>query len=72
MPEDGLMLALSRKVGKQIRIAVDVVVVKAIESNRVTIGIEAPKSVCVGSCGAPAVLIKVRAKRSGPESVDLS
>jgi len=38
------MLLLSRKVGQQIRISEDiVVVVRAIEGRRVKIGIEAPK-----------------------------
>ena len=42
------MLVLSRKVGERIRIAADiVVVVKAIQGDRIKIGIEAPKSVRV-------------------------
>ena len=42
------MLILSRKPGERIRIADDIViVVKAIKGNRVSIGVEAPKSVCV-------------------------
>ena len=42
------MLILSRKSGERIRIADDIViVVKEIKGNRVRIGIEAPKSVCV-------------------------
>jgi carbon storage regulator len=42
------MLVLSRKVGERIRIAADiVVVVTAIQGDRITIGIEAPKSVRV-------------------------
>lgn len=42
------MLLLSRKVGQQIRISEDIViVVKAIEGGRIKIGIEAPKNVRV-------------------------
>jgi carbon storage regulator len=42
------MLVLSRKVGERIRIAADiVVVVTAIQGDRIKIGIEAPKSVRV-------------------------
>ena len=42
------MLLLSRKVGQQIRISEDiVVVVRAIEGGRIKIGIEAPKHVQV-------------------------
>ena len=42
------MLVLSRKVGERIRIAGDiVVVVTAIQGDRIKIGIEAPKSVRV-------------------------
>jgi carbon storage regulator len=42
------MLVLSRKVGERIRIAADiVVVVTAIQGDRIKIGIEAPKSVLV-------------------------
>ena len=42
------MLILSRKPGERIRIADDIViVVKEIKGNRVSIGVEAPKSVCV-------------------------
>ena len=42
------MLVLSRKVGERIRIAEDiVVVVTAIQGDRIKIGIEAPKSVRV-------------------------
>ena len=46
--EDERMLVLSRKVGERIRIAEDiVVVVTAIQGDRIKIGIEAPKSVRV-------------------------
>ena len=46
--EDEWMLVLSRKVGERIRIAGDiVVVVTAIQGDRIKIGIEAPKSVRV-------------------------
>ena len=46
--EDEPMLVLSRKVGERIRIARDiVVVVTAIQGDRIKIGIEAPKSVRV-------------------------
>ncbi len=51
------MLILSRKHGERIRIADDILlVVKAIKGNRVSIGIEAPKSVCVlrGELPVPA------------------
>ena len=42
------MLILSRKSGERIRIADDIViVVREIKGNRVSIGIEAPKPVCV-------------------------
>ena len=42
------MLILSRKSGERIRIADDIViVVKEIKGNRVRIGIEAPKPICV-------------------------
>ena len=42
------MLILSRKIGEQIRIAGDiVVVVKAIQGDRIRIGIEAPKTIRV-------------------------
>jgi carbon storage regulator len=42
------MLVLSRKVGERIRIAADiVVVVTAIQGDRIKIGIEAPKTVRV-------------------------
>ena len=42
------MLVLSRKVGERIRIAGDIViVVTAIQGDRIKIGIEAPKSVRV-------------------------
>jgi carbon storage regulator len=42
------MLVLSRKVGERIKIAADiVVVVTAIQGDRIKIGIEAPKSVRV-------------------------
>lgn len=42
------MLILSRKIGEQIRIAGDiVVVVKAIQGDRIKIGIEAPKTIRV-------------------------
>jgi carbon storage regulator len=42
------MLVLSRKVGERIRIAADIVVViTAIQGDRIKIGIEAPKSVRV-------------------------
>lgn len=42
------MLILSRKIGEQIRIAGDiVVVVTAIQGDRVKIGIEAPKTIRV-------------------------
>ncbi len=42
------MLILSRKVGERIRIAGDIeVIVKAIQGDRIKIGIEAPKSVRV-------------------------
>jgi carbon storage regulator len=46
--EDERMLVLSRKVGERIRISGDiVVVVTAIQGDRIKIGIEAPKSVRV-------------------------
>jgi carbon storage regulator len=42
------MLILSRKVGERIRIAADIeVVVTAIKGDRVTIGVNAPKSISV-------------------------
>jgi len=42
------MLILSRKSGERIRVADDIViVVKEIKGNRVSIGVEAPKWVCV-------------------------
>jgi carbon storage regulator len=54
------MLILSRKIGEQIRIASDiVVVVKAIQGDRIKIGIEAPKTIRVlrgelQACAPPA------------------
>lgn len=54
------MLIISRKIGEQIRIAGDiVVVVKAIQGDRIKIGIEAPKTIRVlrgelQACSLPA------------------
>jgi carbon storage regulator len=46
--EDECMLVISRKVGERIRIAGDIVVViTAIQGDRIKIGIEAPKSIRV-------------------------
>jgi len=63
--EDDRMLVLSRKVGERIRISGDiVVVVAAIQGDRIKIGIEAPKSVRVlrgellGTDHIPGVITK--------------